>query len=233
MGVDFNNHYYGTINIGSFPIWITDTVISTLIIAAILVIFTIYVNISIRKFKRIPKGFQNVIECLVDMMDKFTRSTMGDENGCFAFWFFGVFVFILFSNLSGLLGMRPPTADLATTLALGLTTFGIIHIGGMVKNTKQYFKDYVDPYPFFLPINLIGELALPVSLSFRLFGNILGGLIILGMVYSALPTVLKFVIPPVLHGYFDVFSGSLQAYIFVILSLTFIAQKLPSKEGIS
>ena len=74
-------------------------------------------------------------------------------------------------------------------------------------------------------MNVVGELAKPVSLSFRLFGNILGGLIIMGLVYQLLPVVLTILLPSVLHLYFDVLVGALQAFIFTVLSMTFISQK--------
>ncbi len=77
--------------------------------------------------------------------------------------------------------------------------------------------------PFLLPLNVIGELANPVSLSFRLFGNIVGGVIIMGLIYAALPGLLKIGIPAVLHIYFDLFSGVLQSFIFVMLSMIFVS----------
>jgi F-type H+-transporting ATPase subunit a len=80
-----------------------------------------------------------------------------------------------------------------------------------------------------LPIHLIGELATPISLSFRLFGANLGAFIIMELYYSLMPVWLRFGIPAVLHGYFDLFAGSLQAFIFVTLSMTFIGAKVPQQ----
>ena len=140
-------------------------------------------------------------------------------------WFFGVFVFVLVSNLSGLLGLRAPTADFCTTAAITLATFVMIHFMGIKTGKGGYFKGYLEPVPVLLPINIISELATPISLSFRLFGNILGGMIIMAMVYS-LPRWLNFGIPAVLHIYFDVFAGCIQTVIFVMLSMTFIKDKI-------
>lgn len=226
MDVDFSNHFL--FEIGNTGVYFTQTQLSTLVIGAFLICLSIYVRIKLKNFKEVPTGFQNVIETAVEKMDIFTKETMGEKYAGFGFWFFGVFIFLLMSNLSGLTGvLRPPTADAATTLALGLTTFFFIHFFGIMKSKKQYFKDYCEPYAFFLPINLIGEIATPISISFRLFGNILAGTAIMALVYAALPWFLDFIIPIPLHAYFDIFSGVLQSYIFVILSLTFIAQKLP------
>jgi F-type H+-transporting ATPase subunit a len=96
---------------------------------------------------------------------------------------------------------------------------------GIKTGSKQYFKAYFEPIPLMLPMNIISELSTPISLSFRLFGNILGGLIIMGMVYS-LPVWWNFGIPAVLHIYFDVFAGCIQTVIFVMLSMTFIKDKI-------
>ena len=96
---------------------------------------------------------------------------------------------------------------------------------GIFKQKGGYFKSYLEPIPVMLPMNIISEISTPISLSFRLFGNILGGSIIMGMVYS-LPTIFKLGIPGVLHIYFDVFAGCIQTVIFVMLSMTFIKDKI-------
>ncbi len=225
--LDFNVKVHGTLNLFGIEIWITDTLIFTWIIGAFLILLAIYVNISIRKFNKVPKGFQNFIELVVETFANFTEDTVDKRYSFLGFWFFGVFAFLLLSNLSGLIGMRAPTADISTTFALAAGTFLMIHGFGIFFSGKDYFKGYIEPFIFFLPINLIGELATPISLAFRLFGNVLSGLIIMSMLYAALPIFFVFVVPPVLHVYFDLFSGCLQAFVFVILSLTFIRQKLP------
>ena len=155
-----------------------------------------------------------------------TKASMGEKYLYFSPWFFNVFAFLLCSNLIGLLCFRPPTADLATTFMFALTTFFLIHFMGIKTEFKSYFKSYIEPYPILLPLNIISEFATPISLSFRLFGNILGGYIIMSMVYNLFPTILKIGLPGILHIYFDVFSGVLQAFIFVILSMTFIKDKI-------
>ncbi len=225
--MDFYNKYHFSIPIFGREIWVTDTIISTWVICAVLIILAIIVRIRISKFKDRPKGFQNVVEIAVESMDNFVKDTMTPKYAYFGRWFFGVFAFILISNLSGLTGiLRPPTADLATTVAFAITTFFLIHFMGIITQKGQYFKSYLEPIPFFLPINIVGELAVPISLSFRLFGNILGGFIIMGLVYSMLPVFARIAIPAPLHIYFDMFSGMLQSFIFCILSMTFIKGKL-------
>ena len=226
--LDFNNDVHAKWSyFGHGEIWITDSIRNTWIIGGILILFAIIVRIRLRKFTDVPKGFQNVVELAVETMHGFVSGTMGEKYSYFGNWFFGVFAFILLSNLSGLIGLRPPTADIATTFALALCSFVLIHFMGIFTQKKAYFKSYFEPNPVFFPLNLIDLAAKPISLSFRLFGNILGGLIIGGLIYGLFPVYLKIGIPAVLHVYFDIFSGCLQAFIFTILSMTFIRDRIP------
>ncbi len=225
--MDFNIKVYETFNLFGREFWITTTVINTWIVGIFLIAFALFTRMALKNFQNVPKGFQNFVEAIVEAMDNFVTSTMDEKYSSYGGWFFGIMVFILVSNLSGLVGLRPPTADIATTFALAFMTFFLIHFLGIKKGKGEYFKGYLEPLPAFLPLNIIGELAIPISLSFRLFGNMLGGLIIMSMVYELFPIYLKIGLPAVLHGYFDVFSGSLQSFIFVVLSMTFIRSKLP------
>lgn len=214
---------------------ITQTMMNTWIIIALLTVSSCIINAKIKKFTDLPTTkFQNLVEFLIETMDNFTIQNMGYKYRNFGGWFFGVFTFILVSNYFGLLSFRPPTADLATTLALALSTFTLIHVMGIkVNGVGGHFKGLLEPLPFLLPLNIISEIATPISLSLRLFGNIIGGTIIMGLINNSLANaniifqVLGFgVATPVLHGYFDVFAGFLQTFIFVILSMTFIKDKI-------
>lgn len=201
--------------------------LSSLIVSLVIIAFAIVVRLSLKNFNQIPKGFQNFIELIVETISKLTSDNMGVKNIHFSSWFLTVFMFILLSNLSGLLALRSPTSDLSVTISYALTTFILIHFIAITRSGKAYFRSYFEPNFIFFPLNILGELALPISLSFRLFGNILGGVIVTGMLYNMLPFFLKIGIPVIFHVYFDVFSGVLQAYIFCILSMTFIKNKLP------
>lgn len=224
--MNFDNKVLTVIRIFNFDVWITETIVNTWIIILFLFIFSLFVRLSIKKFTQIPSGFQNFIELIIESIDNMTKTNMGEKYVCFSAWFFGVFAILLCSNLSGLIGLRPPTADLATTLMFALTTFFLIHFMGIMTDCKSYFKSYIEPFALLLPINIIGELATPISLSFRLFGNIFGGFVIMGMIYALFPMILKLGLPGIFHIYFDIFSGALQAFIFVILSMTFIKDKI-------
>ncbi|MDO5095000.1 MAG: F0F1 ATP synthase subunit A [Peptostreptococcaceae bacterium] len=187
-----------------------------------------------RNFQKVPKGVQNAVEVLVGAIYNLTASTMGEDKIGFAPYIGTIILFIAFSNLSGLFALRPPTADLNTTLSLSLMTFFLIHGSGIrKKGLGKYLKGFSEPFVLLTPINVIGELATPISLSFRLFGNLVGGLIIMSLVYIALGNlsamiginipILQIGIPVILHGYFDLFSGLLQTFIFTMLSMIFIS----------
>ena len=225
--MDFNSNYRALLfEIFGLKIYLTDTLIATWVVMAILIVFAIVVRLRLRSFKDVPAtGFQHLVETMIEQIDNLTTSTMNPELESFSGFFFGIFAFIILSNYIGLFGLRPPTADLATTMALALTVFVLIHATGAIRRKGAYWKSFFEPYPIFFPINLISEISTPISLGFRLFGNILGGLIIMGMVYEMLPRLLTLVLPDILHAYFDLFVGALQAYIFTVLSMTFIKQK--------
>ncbi len=209
-------------------IGITETVVNTWIIMAVLIVIALVIRHKMKNFKDVPESkLQNILELIVDMFGNFVVSTMGPAGKKFAMFYGPFIIYIAVCNLSGLVGLRPPTADFATTLSFALITFFMIHGFGIKRKGPGYFKFLLEPVPFLLPINLIGEVATPISLSFRLFGNILGGSIIMGLVYGMFPWIVTFLgIPAVLHCYFDIFAGVLQAFIFIMLSMTFVSSAM-------
>ena len=216
--------------IGGVPV--TETITTTWIIMAVLIIGSIILT---RNLNRIPKGMQNVVELLVGLVYGLTEDTMGKDKVGFAPYIGTLMLYLAFANLVGLLGVRPPTADLNMTLALALITFFLIHFNGIRrKGLFSYLKGFTEPFILLMPINLIGEIATPISLSFRLFGNLVGGSIIMALVYSALASlttallgidipIFQVGIPAVLHVYFDMFSGLLQTFIFAMLTRVFVS----------
>jgi len=219
--INFDNKALHTFNLFGLDVWLTQTIVNTWIIMAALIAFAIAVRIALRRFKQIPSGFQNVVEIMVESFDNIVKKSAGEKFMFLGNWFFMVFAFILVSNISGVVGLRPPTADFATTFALALATFILIQVMGIWERRGKYLKSFFEPVFIFFPLNVIGELAKPISLSFRLFGNMLAGMILLSMIYS-LPIYLRFIIPVPLHAIFDLFFGALQTYVFCVLSLTFI-----------
>jgi F-type H+-transporting ATPase subunit a len=210
------------LDIFGIEVWITETIVNSWIIMAILIALAIFIRIKMRKFKEIPTGFQNLVEAGVEMFHNFAQNTLGEKLLYISPWFFSIFVFIFSSSLFSIFGLRAPTADFATTGAFALATFILMIVLGTRHKKGEYIKSYFEPHFIFFPLNLIGELAKPVSLSFRLFGNMLSGTIILTLYYSLTPIFVQIGIPAFFHAFFDVFFGAIQTYIFVIISQMYV-----------
>lgn len=224
----FSFHLFGQ------EIWITTSHVCILIVMAIILIFAIVANRKLAHASEIPSGFQNVVELIVEKLDEMVSGTMGKWAPKFVNYISTIFIFILMSNISGLFGLRPPTADYGTTLALGLITFFLIHINQFKHQSgKQIWRDMCSPLPPWLPIwfpiNLISELAVPISLSLRLFANVLSGTVMMALVYGLLGKI-AVIWPAALHVYFDLFSGAIQTYVFCMLTMTYIAQACDAEE---
>ena len=217
-------------------LWITNTHISLLLVVLTLTIFALFANRAIKKAdpNEVPGTFLNIIEYLVETVDNLTRNNMGDKHfSKFSNYIGTLFAFLLVANLSGLFGLRPPTADYGVTLGLALITFVLIHYNGFKYEKAGHVTKLFQPL-LLTPINIIGEIATPMSMSLRLFGNILSGTVMMGLLYGLLPKLLQFFIWPVfggLHAYFDVFSGAIQSYVFCMLTMVFISQCFGEEEA--
>ena len=221
--MNFDVRNLGVIEIGPIEIWITESIVVAWGIMALLIIFAIIVRIKLTKFKDVPTGFQNVVEVMVESFEGLVIRSAGPKLAWLGGWFFTVFAFLMVSNMSGLLlFIRPPTADWPIPLGLAIITFLLINFAGLRYRGWDYVKSFFSPIFIFFPINILGEISKPIALSFRLFGNVLGGMILVSLVYGLAPMAVQLFLPAVLHLYFDVFAGALQAFIFTVLSLTFV-----------
>ena len=223
--VDFSIEVYNYIRVTDNVVFlITSTTIATWIIMGVLIAFGIVVRIQSRKWDpaKKPTRLQNIMEMCVETFEKFFRSSASEKLDYLAPWFFTLFAFLLFSNISGVFGIRNPTADWGVTFPLAVTSFILIQFVGFRYHPKSHLKGFIEPNFLFLPLNIMGELAKPISLSFRLFGNILGGFILMSLLYGLAPFVVRLIFPVALHLYFDIAAGALQAFIFTVLSLTFV-----------
>ena len=232
--VDFMIHGIISYEIFGHTVWITTSHVCILLVMLVLVGLSIAANRRMKRATETPEGFQNVLELLVEKLDGVIYATMGKVAAPkIANYFCTIFVFIFVSNISGLVGLRPPTADYGTTLALGLISFTLIHVTEF-KNLppKQIWADMCSPLPpwlpVWLPINLIGNIAVPISLSLRLFANILSGTVMMALVYGLLGKI-AIIWPAVLHVYFDLFSGAIQTFVFCMLTMTYISQNYESE----
>lgn len=226
--VDFMIHGVFSYELFGQTFWITTTHVALLIVMLVILVFAVAARIAISHADEYPTGFQNVVEMIVEMLDKMVQNSMGSHAGKFRNYIGSIFIFIFISNISGLFGLRAPTADYGVTLPLGLITFGIIQYNNIKYNKIGAFTGLFKPLPFLFPINLIGEIAVPFSLSLRLFGNVLSGTVMMALIYSLLS---RFAIgwPGILHIYFDVFSGAIQTYVFCMLTMVYVADKLPEE----
>ncbi len=220
--IDFMVHGVFSYELFGQTIWITTTHVCVLIVMLVIIGFCIAANRAVKHASDVPGTFQNIAEMVVEMLDNMIGGVMGRFSPRFRNYVGTIFIFILLSNISGLFGLRPPTADYGVTLALGLMTFTLIHFNKFKhKKVKGVVAELCDPWPFWAPINIIGWVAVPVSLSLRLFANVLSGTVMMALVYGLLA---KFAIvwPAALHVYFDLFSGAIQTYVFCMLTMTYI-----------
>lgn len=197
---------------------------------------------------RTPSKRQLVAEKLVSMLYSLVGDTMGKHNLRFAPLIGTLFCYSIFSSLSGLTGMRAPTGDLNTTLAFALMIFFLIQFSNIRnKGIGGWLKGFTEPVVFITPLNLISEVANPVSMAFRHFGNIASGIVITTLIYSALAAcssallgwipilgdipLLQVGLPALLSIYFDVFTSFLQAYIISMLAMVYIGGANEPKEA--
>ena len=228
--VDFMIHGIFQYSYFGHPVWITTTHVSLLIVLICIMLFGFIAGRKMKHAQDIPEGFQNVVELIVEMLDGMVDGTMGKNGAGFRNYIGTIFIFILVSNLSGLLGLRPPTADYGTTLPLGVMTFVLIFFNKIkYQKVSGFIKGLCDPWVFWAPINVIGDLAVPISISLRLFANILSGTVMMALVYGLLSKI-AIIWPAALHVYLDMFSGAIQTYVFCMLTMTYITNAYGDEE---
>lgn len=227
-GADFSIKYLQEIHLFGQTFHLTTTHVGLLVISIVLIVLAFIVNHKISKSnpEDTPGMLVNIFELAVEMLDSMVKGIMGANGKKFRNYIATVFMFALLCNISGLFGLRPPTADYGVTFAMGVLTFLIIHYNGIKKNGAGHFTALFKPIPLLFPINLIGEIAVPLSLSLRLFGNVLSGTVMMGLIYGLLSPPITTGIPAVLHIYFDIFSGCIQAYVFCMLTMVYVTDKI-------
>lgn len=228
--VDFMIHGVFQYSFFGHTVWITTTHVCVFIVMLILIVFAFAAKRCMAKASETPGGFQNVVELIVEKLDGMVDVSMEASAPKYYNYIGTVFIFILVSNISGLFGLRPPTADYGVTLPLALITFLLIRINKWkYQKPLTIWEDYCSPLPKWLPIwvpiNIISNLAVPVSLSLRLFANVLSGTAMMALVYGLLGWFAT-LWPAALHVYFDLFSGAIQTYVFCMLTMTYVANEI-------
>lgn len=201
---------------------VNPTVINSVLLVTVLSILFIVFGSKIKKAdpSKPSSGAVLFLEILVTGIDGLVEQTMGAKNIKFAPYIGTLAVYLVCANLLGLVGLASPTSDYNVTLALAVMTI-VLMVGAGIKSRGiggYLYEAFLGDFPFLLPLNITGELAKPISLSFRLFGNILSGGIIMSLIYQALGWFSPF-IAPFAHAYFDVFSGVIQTLIFIMLTM--------------
>ncbi|MBU6391392.1 MAG: F0F1 ATP synthase subunit A [Planctomycetes bacterium] len=206
------------------PVHITDTVITTwFVMVAIITIC----YLATRKLSVKPSFFQEILEAIFEAMEKTIKDILPLDPWLVVPMLGTLWILIGFSNLAGLIpGLKTPTADLNTTLAFALISFSMTHVIGIAtQGLKGYLVHYKEPTWLLLPFHLIAEVTRTAALAVRLFGNMLSGdmiaIILLGIVGLLVPIPFS-----LLH----IIIGIIQAYIFGILTLVFIAGGIKTKS---
>jgi len=200
----------------------SQTLYMTWLVMAVLIAFGF---LATRRLSLVPNPFQVVAELLIVAFRNLAEDALDEKGRTFFPMIMSLFMFLLLCNWLGVIPfLSEPTKDLNTTLGLGVMGFCIAHFVGIrTKGLKAYLKDYCEPIFFMAPLNVIGEIAKVVSISFRLYGNIMGGSIII-LVVSNL--VYHLVLPPLLNGFFGLFVGTIQAFVFTMLTLVYISVQM-------
>ncbi len=200
-----------------------EVIVMTWIVIAILIGFGI---LATRKREFLPRPFQIIGEMMVTQIYQLTEDAMDKQRAeKYGPMICALFLFMVLSNWLGVIPhLEEPTKDLNTPLSLGIMGFVIAHYAGIKsKGFKEYAREYFQPMFFMMPLNVIGELAKIVSISFRLFGNIMGGSIIILVVSHLTYSLL---LPPFLNAFFGLFVGTIQAFVFTMLTIVYISVQI-------
>ena len=225
---------------------ITQTTITLFVTTIILIILAVTLT---RKITKRPGKVQVLLEKVVGMLYNLVESTMGKHNIRFAPYIGTLFVSSIFGSVIGMTQLfRSSTADLSVTMAWALVTTGMVWYNN-IKNfgLKAWLKGFTEPIFVMTPMNIVSEIASPLSLAFRHFGNVAGGSVLTALIYGALSLLTSVLlgwlpgllgeipffqagIPAVLSIYFDLFSGFVQALVFSLLTMVYVSGACPPPE---
>lgn len=224
---------------------ITQTTVSLLVVTILLITLSYFLT---RKLTKRPGRMQVIVEKLVTMLYNLVEDTMGKHNLKFAPYIGTLFLCSIFGTLIGMTQIfRSTTADLSVTLAWALVTTGLVWYHN-IKNFGflAWLKGFTEPIVVMTPMNIVSEIAQPISMAFRHFGNVAGGSVLTALIYAALavlsnllfswlPEVVATVMPPIFQAgipaflsiYFDLFSGFVQALVFSLLTMVYVGGACP------
>lgn len=226
------------IKFGSFQFPIHQSILVWLVICLIVGIAAVIAGKKIEKAdpSKAPKGIVYWSEELYNLCLYVIQGNMRETTPRYMPLFGTLLVCMLLSNFTGLFGFQNPTSNVSFNATLALMFFLMIQISAVRRDgLKARLKGLTEPMWPLTPLNIIGDLALPVSLTMRLFGNILAGSIITMLLYTLIKNIapwgyLGLTLTPFIHAYFDIFSGAIQTYIFFTLASYFLGEQTSREE---
>lgn len=221
---------------------ITEAQVNSLFVVIAILGLCLYMTHGIRA--GVPTKRQYLAEWVVEKMDSMTKDSMGEFFIGFAPFITAILLLSALSSLSSLLGLYAPTSDVNIIAGWAILVFALITYFKLKGGIGNYLKGFLDPIPVMLPLNILGEIATPVSMTFRHYGNVMSGSVIAVLIAAALGGLsslllgwlpgflgdipfLRVGIPAVLSLYFDIFSSCMQAYIFAMLTMLNISGGFP------
>lgn len=210
-----------------FGFTVGETLVSAYVVTILVIIASIIFRLAIfPRFKRVPKGFQNLIELCVGGIYKFSKSILGEYGSSLSPYIFAIFIFIVANGSLEFIGRRSCVTDLNCTLGLAFISFLLIIVYSIrFKGVKFWLKSYASPSPIVTPFNVISSVATPISLACRLFGNMFSGLVVMDMIYNGMG-YFAIAVPGLASIYFILFHLAMQSYVFTMLTMSFMKEKL-------
>jgi F-type H+-transporting ATPase subunit a len=208
------------------PVRLNATILFTWLVMALMVLGSWLVTRNLSTQMTISRG-QNLLEVLVDTMRQQIREISQQEPGAYLAFIGTLFLFIAVANVLAIVpGYRPPTGSLSTTAALAICVFVAVPLFGIARQgLGHYLREYARPTPIMLPFNIIGELSRTVALAIRLFGNVMSGTVIAAILLSITPLLF-----PIVLQVLGLLTGVVQAYIFAILAMVYIASATRARQ---
>lgn len=227
-----------TLKIGNYIIEIPQSI---LVWFGLCIVFAIFFYVAGKKVEKAdptkkPTGLVYIAEELVNLTKFVTEGNLKDKTIHYMPYFGTLIIMMVFANLMGLLGLQNPTSNVSFNATLAFCIFLMVQFHGIAKGgIINRIKELMEPFFFLFPLNVIGEIAPVISLTMRLFGNMLAGYIITMLVYSLMKATmpwgaLGFIATPFLHMYFDCFSALIQTFIFFTLGSYFLGEQVTTPE---
>lgn len=210
-----------------YNIPITDSIVSMWIVMGIIILIAL---ISSRNLKFLPNAKQNLAEIFIDFIKGIISNAFDRDAQKFVPFIGTMFIFLVVANIIDIiniiipnLNIVPPTKDINIVIAFSIISiFSVIYAGIKYRKFSGWLKSFIEPVPIILPFKILDYFIKPISLTLRLFGNIMAGFLIMLLLYSMVPAIL----PSFASMYFDLFDGILQAYIFVFLTSLYIGEAI-------